>query len=76
MLTGSSLHQKIISVGKDPMIEENKIPQTSPSSASIHSDLYSTHQKSREEEAELEEKRAFTFSIVQRFTKGTRLKRF
>ena len=67
LLSGSSLHQKILSVGKDPMIEENKANDPgggggslfNPTSSSIHAELYGGIEVK-------EEKQAFTFSVVQR----------
>ena len=62
LLSGSSLHQKILSVGKDPMIEENKAndPGGGYSHHTMHADLYGVG------EIEVkEEKQAFTFSVVQ-----------
>ena len=67
LLSGSTLHQKIISVGKDPIIEESQKSfhaqnESSSSTNSIHSNLYNPYL-----EPDLgEETQAFTFSITER----------
>ena len=66
LLSGSSLHQKILSVGKDPMIEENKANDPGGGGGggfynvnAIHAELYGGPEVT-------EEKQAFTFSVVQK----------
>jgi hypothetical protein len=54
LMSGSTLHQKIISVGKDPMIEESR-------STNMHRDLYRNQAQQPEEE-----KQALTFTVVQK----------
>ena len=51
LMSGSTLHQKILSVGKDPMIEDKQIPVA-------HLELYGQQPG--------EERQALTFSVLQR----------
>ena len=59
LMSGSTLHQKIVSVGKDPMIEDKRIP------AAPHLELY--------DQQPGEEEQALTFTVLQKrqTTEGT-----
>ena len=53
LMSGSTLHQKIVSVGKDPMIEDKRIP------AAPHLELY-------DQQPGGEEVQALTFTVLQK----------
>ena len=51
LMSGSTLHQKIVSVGKDPMIDDKRIP-------AAHLELY--------DQQPGEEQQALTFTVLQK----------